>query len=162
MQQEAQNLISKVYWNKDICQSLDVLMRAPRSFIKCAELSNEYWFGKIGLMYAIDYGYATSGGLTMNRETCLNSDFRYGQNANVKECIDNNWLNNSTFQWTMTVFDNIGSSIIFDIASDGKINSCITNNNGPRRTTKPVVYLKSEIKITDGNGSKTNPFILGY
>ena len=28
------------------------------------------WTGKIGLMYPSDYGYATSGGSTTNREAC--------------------------------------------------------------------------------------------
>ena len=30
-----------------------------------------YWVGKIGLMYPSDYGYATGGGVTTDRTTCL-------------------------------------------------------------------------------------------
>ena len=29
------------------------------------------WTGKVGLMYPSDYGYATSGGTTTNRASCL-------------------------------------------------------------------------------------------
>ena len=32
------------------------------------------WSGKIGLMYPSDYGYATSGGSTSNRTSCLNKE----------------------------------------------------------------------------------------
>ena len=36
------------------------------------------WNGKIGLMYPSDYGYATSGGSTSNRTSCLNKELYTG------------------------------------------------------------------------------------
>ena len=32
------------------------------------------WIGKVGLMYPSDYGYATSGSSTTNRNACLNKE----------------------------------------------------------------------------------------
>ena len=58
------------------------------------------WQGKIALMYPSDYGYATSGGSTTNREACLAKEL-YNWDS-YSDCKNNDWLFNSTIQWTLT------------------------------------------------------------
>ena len=58
------------------------------------------WTGQIGLMYPSDYGYATSGGVTTNRSTCLINGL-YNWHL-FENCINNNWLYVNQAQWTLT------------------------------------------------------------
>ena len=44
-------------------------------------------------MYPSDYGYATSGGSTSNRTSCLNSELYNWDSAS--DCYNNDWLYNS-------------------------------------------------------------------
>ena len=48
------------------------------------------WTGQIGLMYPSDYGYATSGGSSMNRTSCLSKELFYWYT--YSDCKSNNWL----------------------------------------------------------------------
>ncbi len=112
------------------------------------------WVGKIGLMYPSDYGFATSGGTTVNRNVCLNKELsNWSSNG---DCYDNDWLNNSDSQWTIThTADN--REIVLNIFSNGYIEGSFSSNSFGVR---PTVYLKSSIKIVDGDGSSSNPYIL--
>ena len=44
------------------------------------------WTGKVGLMYPSDYGYATSGGSTTDRATCLNTVLYSWDGSSVSDC----------------------------------------------------------------------------
>ena len=46
------------------------------------------WTGKIGLMYPSDYGYATSGGTTKNRATCMATILWDWNGSGVSDCKD--------------------------------------------------------------------------
>ena len=50
--------------------------------------------GKVALMYPSDYGYATSGGDTVNRSTCLSGPLDNWDNSGMEECYENSWLYN--------------------------------------------------------------------
>ena len=50
------------------------------------------WNGKIGLMYPSDYGYATSGGSTSPRTSCINKELLNWREAS--DCYNNDWLYN--------------------------------------------------------------------
>ena len=113
------------------------------------------WTGKVGLMYSSDYGYATSGGTTTDRNTCLNKEL-YNWDY-YSDCYNNDWIFNSASQWTITPISS--SSIrVFFLVSPGDLNHAYTSdaNYGVR----PVVFLKSNIKIVDGDGSSSDPYIL--
>lgn len=106
-------------------------------------------------MYPSDYGYATSGGSTTDRKSCLNKElFNW---RDVSDCYNNDWLLfNSTTQWTLT--SNASSPYnVFDVYSNGEVNNGITSY---KFSVRPVVFLKSNIKIVDGDGSSSNPYIL--
>ena len=54
-------------------------------------------------MYLSDYGYATSGGATTNRASCLAKELTKWDDSSVSDCKDNDWMyNSSKSQWTIT------------------------------------------------------------
>ena len=116
------------------------------------------WVGKVGLMYPSDYGYATSGGSTTDRNACLNKELYNWDSSDFSDCKNNDWLYESSYhQWTITPRASYSSSV-FNVSSTG----CLDYNNAriTRYGVRPVVFLKSSIKIVDGDGSSSNPYIL--
>ena len=117
------------------------------------------WTGKIGLMYPSDYGYATSGGSTTDRTTCLNTNLYGWNSSNVSDCKNNDWLFNSSNQWTISPIANSShANYVFGVGSGGYVNDNFAHYN---YGVRPVVYLLSSVQITRGDGSRGNPFILG-
>ena len=111
------------------------------------------WISSIGLMYPSDYGYATSGGST-GRETCLS----YNLGGWSGDCYSNNWLYKSGIsQWTLTPYST-NSLGVFSVDSYGNVHN--SSANYPNTAVFPTLYLSSNVKITGGDGSKTNPFTL--
>ncbi len=117
------------------------------------------WQGQVGLMYPSDYGYATGGGATTSRAECFNTQIIRWANR-VTDCYQNNWLygyNNGTQQWTMT-HDTEDSLKVFSISPDGGMG---TPGSYTPYIVRPVVYLKSTVKIIGGYGTSGSPYILG-
>ena len=116
------------------------------------------WTGKVGLMYTSDYGYATSGGSTTDRAACLNKELRNWDSSSVSDCKDNDWLFNSSTQWTISpiAFSSYASRV-FDVFSTGgvAIHGAYVNVG-----VRPVVYLSPSVGVQSGDGSSSNPFIL--
>ena len=113
------------------------------------------WTGKIGLMYPSDYGYATSGGSTTNRETCLNTEL-YNWDS-YSDCNNNDWLyDNSNIQWTLTPYSD-SSSNVFDVYSSGIVSN---RRASDLYAVSPALYLSSNVKISGGDGSENSPFEL--
>ena len=58
--------------------------------------NSKIWIGKVGLMYPSDYGYATSGGQTIDRATCLAKKL---YTLDEIDCKNNDYLFKSLKQW---------------------------------------------------------------
>ena len=102
------------------------------------------WDGKIALMYPSDYGYASTD------TTC-----RSGLSSS--NCKNENWLFNSANQWTLSPYSGF-VNVALSVFSSGSINlTYFVNNN---RDVRPVLYLKSNVIISKGNGTIDNPFII--
>ena len=117
------------------------------------------WTGKVGLMYPSDYGYATSGGSTTDRATCLNTYLNSWRSSSVSDCKNNDWLyNSSSAQWTILPYAfSSNADSAFYVDSPGLVNeSFVCYGYGVR----PVVYLTSNVGVQSGVGSSGNPFIL--
>ena len=114
------------------------------------------WVGKVGLMYPSDYGYATSGGTITDRNTCLNKELLRWDSSDFSDCKNNDWIFNSSYQWTITPRTSY-SGYVFNLRSPGYVHSINASNT---YGVRPVVFLKSSIKIVDGDGSSSNPYIL--
>ena len=117
------------------------------------------WTGKVGLMYPSDYGYATSGGDTTDRATCLNKELYNWSDNSVSDCKNNDWLFNSPYQWTLSPYaTSSGAYRAFFVYSAGVVGY---NDASSNYGVRPVVYLTSNVGIQSGDGSSGNPFILG-
>ena len=118
-----------------------------------------YWVGKIGLMYPSDYGYATSGGTTTNRETCLAKELYNWNSSSYSDCKNNDYLyNSSSTQWTLTPYSS-SSRGVFNVRTAGSVYYYSAFNSS--YSASPVLYLKSTVEITGGDGTSGNPFTLG-
>ena len=123
------------------------------------------WTGLVGLIYPSDYGYATSGGSTYNRTTCLNTNIEswngwvgINQQEPYADCYMNNWIfKNNNISTIMAKGNTTRASYIYSIYLDGSVSNATTASNLP---IFPVVYLKQTVKIASGTGSQDDPFIL--
>ena len=114
------------------------------------------WSGKVALMYPSDYGYATSGGSTTNRESCLAKELYNWDSSSFSDCKNNDWLFTGNYQWTLTP-NSSDSNIVFNVYGTGFVNrSDAYNSNGVR----PSVYLTSNVKISGGDGTSNSPYTL--
>ena len=118
-----------------------------------------FWTGKVALIYPSDYGYATAGGTTTNRSTCIGTLSTYynqsgetWMNNNYSDCKDNNWI---PYGWALSP-SSYNSGNAMDV-NTGTVSGTSADNADPAR---PAVYLKSEISISGGNGSESEPYLL--
>ena len=114
------------------------------------------WTGSIGLIYASDYGFSTSGGSTTNRSSCLAKEL-YNWDS-VEDCYTNSWLyDSSTSQWTLTPYATNWYGV-FLVGSAGLVSYNYVYTSDAFR---PAVYLLSNVEIVSGIGTPDEPFILG-
>ena len=118
------------------------------------------WTGKIGLMYPSDYGYATAGGTTTNRATCMTTKLYSWDGSGVSDCKNNDYLYKSSYyQWTLT--PNSSSAYVVFIVNKGGYVSHDFGASNTLDSVRPVAFLKSNISITDvGIGTAESPFQL--
>ena len=104
-----------------------------------------YWIGKIGLMYPSDYGYATSGGTTTNRASCLAKEMYNWDSSSYSDCKNNDYLfDSSIYQWTIAPHSGL-SYRVFLVGHSGCVNSNSAGNSF--YSAAPVLYLKSTVEI---------------
>ena len=112
------------------------------------------WTGQIGLMYPSDYGYATSGGSTTDRASCLATEL-YNWDS-VSDCYNNDWLyDSSNYQWTLTPNSDTSHYVFSLLSHVRRYNARDTST-----AVSPVLYLSSNVKISRGDGSENSPFEL--
>ena len=110
------------------------------------------WVGKLGLMYVSDYGYASD-----NCETKALND--YNNSNDLRICNNTNWLFNlKKLEATVTQYSNTSTSIHY-IADNGIVVSTYQASLA-QTVVRPTLYLKSEVRIIDGEGTSTNPYII--
>ena len=116
------------------------------------------WTGKVGLMYLSDYGYATSGGSTTDRASCLANPITKWNNSSVSDCKNNDWMYKSNaWYWTMTPSSNNDYDVFYFDGTGFVYNLYAYFLGG---NIIPVVHLKSTIKVIDGTGEQNNPYVL--
>ena len=115
------------------------------------------WTGKIGLMYLSDYGYATSGGSSKNRNACLAKELYNWSSTYFSDCLENDYLlDTSSIQWEMTP-TTLGNRHAFYTKEDGSMsNGYVSSANAVR----PTLFLKSNIMVKSGTGESSNPYQL--
>ena len=117
--------------------------------------SNEFYngtnpnsfIGKLGLMYASDYGYAVSDECTQTLDGYENDT-----------CKNNNWLFIG-IEWLLPQVAST-SNEAFNLSSVGNVNYNTVSSNF-LIVARPVLYLISSVQITGGDGTSSNPYTLG-
>ena len=154
------NVIESVVWN------LGGLSSSPNTstFYSAERGTTVYigrpttWTGKIGLMYPSDYGYATSGGTTTNRATCMTTNFFSWDGSGVSDCKNNDYLFKGVYEWTLTSLSS-DSRYVFVVGSDGRVR--YSNRVYITPAVCPAAYLKSDVLLSGvGDGSSTQPYQL--
>ena len=105
----------------------------------------DYWDGKIALMYPSDYGYASAN------ETCK-SRLSYYNNT---YCSSSNWLNSGS-QWTLSTSafsENIAYVVPFSESPNDLYTSVSYN-------VHPTFFLKEDTELASGTGTSRDPFII--
>ena len=136
----------------------DVMYKYERKIKNTTD--NEFYYGtnpnsfigKLALIYASDYGYAAS-------DECTQTIAYYDNTT----CINNNWLFNADAyltEWTLNQHTEIGlrAFIIYDIGRM-TIDMYSTTFNS-ELAVRPVLYLISDVQITGGSGTSTDPYKL--
>ena len=103
---------------------------------------------EIGLVYLSDYGYATSP----EHWTTRLSDY---DNDNI---TTNNWMyTGDSSEWTITRRSDTTDFGIY-IFMNGDLTYLNVDGFYGGPTVRPVFYLKSNVNLTSGDGSRSNPF----
>ena len=99
---------------------------------------------KIGLMYASDWGYAIE-------------DFTgvLGSDGSPQNSSNKNWLMSNGYEWTMSAYS---SSYPLDAHNRGFLDYPSASNG---LSIRPALYLKSNVYVTGGTGSKVAPYRIG-
>ncbi|MDY4618947.1 MAG: hypothetical protein SO484_02970 [Bacilli bacterium] len=117
----------------------------------------EYVYAKVGLMYASDYGYSTTG-------SCRNNAMYNWSDSLNAGCKKNSWIFKSASfvnlgEWFITPFANNSSATY--LSSNGRFekNYYVYNR---LFAVRPTFYLDSSIlKIVGGLGTKDNAYRVG-
>ena len=168
------NSASADIWGAGQIMTADYMYNFERGNLTAKQCSNTYycsdtvtrtttWTGKVGLIYPSDYAYATSGGSTTNRDTCLGKQIGYVKSSSTPnwantytDCKDNNWLlNKSALTWSLS--PRASARLVFYVGTTGHVGDYRAMGTG---AVRPVVYLKSSVSITRGEGTQANPFEL--
>ena len=99
---------------------------------------------KIGLMYASDWGYAIEGFSGI-----------LGSDGKPQNSSDKNWLMSNGDEWTMSAYS---SSSPLDAYFYGYLYSYSASYGC---SIRPVLYLKSNVYVVSGTGSKVDPYRIG-
>jgi len=105
--------------------------------------------GYIGIMNASDYGYASS---SCYKSTKLSS-------MGTLTCTGSNWLYGKGDEWTLSqLSSNSDGAFYVGISGSGSLKVSGTKYG---HSTRPVLYLESNVYVVSGDGSEANPYILG-
>ena len=111
------------------------------------------WVGKLGLMYASDYGYASGN--------CENKKL-YDTNSSsndIRACNGTNWLYNiKAIEWLLPQNASLSGGA-FCVKADGRVDTLDISKF--QFVVRPVLYLISSAKITGGDGTIGSPYTLG-
>ena len=110
-----------------------------------------YWDGMVGLIYLSDYGYAAGN-------NCVTGIDPY--NYYSKGCMNKDWLYySSTYQWLMSPYSNF-SDLVFGVDGAGYVSagSVIGGGGDYLCSVRPSFYLTSDVVITSGTGTSSDPY----
>ena len=102
---------------------------------------------KLALIYVSDYGYASSS-------VCNQTLSNYDDDI----CLNSNWLSIDNWQWTLSQNTSDVEEVIYVTLAG----SVIYNDVDRDFAARPVLSLKSNVMISGGSGTSSNPYQLSY
>ena len=131
------NMVENVYWGIGASNmSAATTMYGTENSTKTSKQA------KIGLMSASDWGLAISG---------YTGSLSYGS---AQGYTKDNYLFTNGYEWTMTSTSSLTLCVNYSVGLD-------TSYSSYGSAARPVLYLKSNVYVTGGTGSKTDPYRLG-
>ena len=120
----------------------------------------DIWKGAVGLMYASDYGYSTSGDSSICDSVIMWYWREKKDSSAFTECAEKSWLYDSSTdgQWTLTPHSEWWYGV-FRVKYDGHLDP--NDEADDENAVRPVLFLKSSVKISDGKGTYDEPYQLG-
>ncbi len=121
--------------------------------------NNATWKGKIALLYLSDYGYSAN---SKYWETSL------GLNSFDKDPVNTTWLskpiNISINEWLLSPTTHTTNTYTTSLVSRWNMSGFGSTRSVfyADSVLRPCVYLKSNVKITSGDGTFENPYDLTY
>jgi len=109
----------------------------------------------VGLMYPSDYA------LSVIATSCARTT-RVDNAYNTSACQGSAWLKHpSAVEWTLTPSTGAATAGAHSIATSGALQKS-ANVQTTTAAVRPVVYLKSTVKVVFGTGTSADPYILEY
>ena len=140
--------IATIQWN---LETINYRIGASKSY-NMERSGSLTWNGKIALMYPSDYSYASTN------TSCREDMFNKSEGNETGVCASENWLHNSQLTQLTLATGSDDNSTIFTIGNGG------VDQSLPGYyfdiSVRPVLYLKSSVKITGGTGTATDPYTI--
>lgn len=167
---EYQEMINNSVWNygginydEKINRNIDItskeLYMLEKQEVKYQDSFSSSWTGKIGIISASDFSYASSS------SGCRASVF--ATSSDNSTCSSNNWMLNTDshpYGYTMTplIGKDIDASGLLMFVKQFSGFEYFYYHYGAWTSAqiRPALYLKPTVKITSGDGSKENPFFI--
>ena len=144
-----QNLIAETTWHLGGMTSRD---NTAKAFYNGERNNTGYgsnpitYSDEIGLMYPSDYGYAASP----DAWATVIGDY------DSSTITSNNWLYMGLDEWTVTP-NSSSSDYVFNVSSNGYLDSYSARLGYAAR---PVFYLESNVELSGGTGTSSDPYRL--
>ncbi len=118
------------------------------------------WKGKVALIYASDFLYATGGGSNYDRQACLaERGFFWNKTEYNTDCFNTSWIHTSLSErhWTLThTINNVEFILIGGNSGAIEDYSVLETSSDVR----PSLYLTHDTKVTGGDGTYDNPYTI--
>ena len=124
--------------------------RGTTIYNKYGAVRSTLWNGKIALMYPSDYAYTYALGVD---NTCYNDEYK----CRTGGTPTNGWIYNTNsdfYQWLLSPYPDDPNKAfeLWSFVSESRVISAYGIH--------PTLYLSSQVKITDGEGTEQNPYRL--
>ena len=112
--------------------------------------NNKKWNGKVALVTVSEYIRSNS-----NQSSCGTFSL---YNNNLNTCKNTTWMYySSDYWWTLSPYSDY-SNAVFIVHNRGDVINA--NASLANAAVRPTITLSSEVKITGGNGSQSNPYTI--
>lgn len=133
-------MVKNVYWNTGPSSGSPTVSQVYKS-----ETATQTISGKIGLMSASDFGYA-------------GTDFTSSIDSwDIVPSASTNWLFSQGYEWTSTHSSSNLSNVHYIIG----VGSLPLDVTYMTYVVRPTLYLDASVYVISGEGTESNPYILG-